>query len=169
MEKRRQKNITARSSKKYLIYYLATKNKLLVVGLLHDQQSHPEHLEPEKYIERIIKLGEMLAKVKLTSAILEIIEHRKLTQHNAAKILDTDQAYISKLKEVVNYAGRRFPTSYTWVSGQCSALWRTTMTNYALAWLYNPRISATVSHNENCWFFVKWLDIYVGYRGIYPL
>ncbi len=42
--------------------------------------------------------NEMLAKAKLASAILDIIEHRKLTQHQAAKILGTDQAYISKLK-----------------------------------------------------------------------
>ena len=42
--------------------------------------------------------NEMLAKAKLASAILDVIEHRKLTQHQAAKILGTDQAYISKLK-----------------------------------------------------------------------
>ena len=42
--------------------------------------------------------NEMLAKAKLASAILDVIEHRKLTQHKAAKILGTDQAYISKLK-----------------------------------------------------------------------
>ncbi|MDH5677031.1 MAG: helix-turn-helix domain-containing protein [Nitrospinota bacterium] len=42
--------------------------------------------------------NEMLAKAKLASAILDVIEHRKLTQQKAAKILGTDQAYISKLK-----------------------------------------------------------------------
>jgi predicted XRE-type DNA-binding protein len=42
--------------------------------------------------------NEMLAKAKLASAILDVIEHRKLTQAKAAKILGTDQAYISKLK-----------------------------------------------------------------------
>ncbi|HEB72009.1 MAG TPA: XRE family transcriptional regulator [Nitrospirae bacterium] len=42
--------------------------------------------------------NEMLAKAKLASAILDVIEQRKLTQYKAAKILGTDQAYISKLK-----------------------------------------------------------------------
>lgn len=65
-------------SNQHLIYYLATKNKLLVVGVLHDQQSHPEHmtlresehehLGPEKYIERIAKLGERLEKSDIKKA-----------------------------------------------------------------------------------------------------
>ncbi len=41
--------------------------------------------------------NEMLAKAKLASAILDVIKHRGLTQLQAAKILDTDQSYISKL------------------------------------------------------------------------
>jgi len=41
---------------------------------------------------------EMLAKAKLALAILEAIERRELTQAKAAKILGTDQSYISKLK-----------------------------------------------------------------------
>jgi len=40
--------------------------------------------------------NEMLAKAKLASVILDVIERRKPTQHKAAKILGTDQAYISK-------------------------------------------------------------------------
>lgn len=41
---------------------------------------------------------EMLAKAKLASAILKIIEERGLTQQQAAGLLDTDRSYISKLK-----------------------------------------------------------------------
>ena len=42
---------------------------------------------------------EMLAKAKLALAILQAIERRGLTQAKAAKILDTDQSYISKFKK----------------------------------------------------------------------
>ena len=42
--------------------------------------------------------NEMLAKAKLALAILDVIEQRKLTQNQAAKILGTNQAYVSKLK-----------------------------------------------------------------------
>lgn len=41
---------------------------------------------------------EMLAKARLAVAILEEIERRGLTQTQAARILDTDQSYISKLR-----------------------------------------------------------------------
>ena len=40
----------------------------------------------------------MQAKAKLAVAILRLIEERRLTQIEAAQILDTDQSYISKLK-----------------------------------------------------------------------
>ncbi len=41
---------------------------------------------------------EMLAKAKLASYILDVIEKRELTQRQAASLLGTDQSYISKLK-----------------------------------------------------------------------
>ncbi|VAX16283.1 hypothetical protein MNBD_NITROSPINAE03-347 [hydrothermal vent metagenome] len=41
---------------------------------------------------------ELLAKSTLALEVIKIIKNRKLTQHKAAKILGTDQAYISKLK-----------------------------------------------------------------------
>lgn len=41
---------------------------------------------------------EILAKAQLASAILDVIERRGLTQNQAARILETDQSYISKLK-----------------------------------------------------------------------
>lgn len=41
---------------------------------------------------------EMMAKAKLASCILDVIEKRGLTQSQAASLLGTDQSYISKLK-----------------------------------------------------------------------
>ncbi|VAX25274.1 hypothetical protein MNBD_NITROSPINAE03-372 [hydrothermal vent metagenome] len=41
---------------------------------------------------------EMLAKSRLALEVLKIIKNRKLTQAQAAKILDTDQSQISILK-----------------------------------------------------------------------
>lgn len=59
---------------------------------------------------------EMLAKAKLASAILDIIEHRKLTQHQAAKILGTDQAYISKLKRGSELRRFTFDRLMSWLT-----------------------------------------------------
>ncbi len=42
---------------------------------------------------------EMLAKAKLASQIMEIIQNRGMTQEQAAALLGTDQSYISKLKK----------------------------------------------------------------------
>ena len=45
---------------------------------------------------------EMLAKAKLATAILDVIKKRGLTQHQAAKLLNADRSYISKLN-VIKY------------------------------------------------------------------
>ena len=46
----------------------------------------------------VAKADDMLAKAQLAATILAIIEQRGLKQHEAAKLLGTDQSYISKLK-----------------------------------------------------------------------
>ena len=47
---------------------------------------------------RVTKAEEMLAKAQLAQAIIAVIEDRGLTQQQAAKLLGTNQSYISKLK-----------------------------------------------------------------------
>ena len=59
---------------------------------------------------------EMLAKAKLSLAILEVIERRGLKQSEAAKILGTDQSYISKLKRGSELRRFTFDRLMSWLT-----------------------------------------------------
>ncbi len=60
--------------------------------------------------------AEMLAKAKLATAILDIIKKRELTQYQAAKLLDTDRTYISKLKRGSELRRFTFDRLLTWLN-----------------------------------------------------
>jgi len=59
---------------------------------------------------------EMLAKAKLATAILDVIRKRELTQNQAAKLLDTDRTYISKLKRGSELRRFTFDRLLTWLN-----------------------------------------------------
>lgn len=59
---------------------------------------------------------EMLAKAKLAMAILDVIKKRGLTQHQAAKLLNTDRTYISKLKRGSELRRFTFDRLLTWLN-----------------------------------------------------
>jgi predicted XRE-type DNA-binding protein len=59
---------------------------------------------------------EMLAKAKLATAILDVIRKRGLTQHQAAKLLNADRSYISKLKRGSELRRFTFDRLLTWLN-----------------------------------------------------
>ena len=59
---------------------------------------------------------EMLAKAKLALAILESIEQRQLTQHQAAALLGTNRTNISKLKRGDELRKFTFDRLLTWLT-----------------------------------------------------
>jgi len=59
---------------------------------------------------------EMLAKAKLAMAILDVIKTRGLTQHQAAKLLNADRPYISKLKRGSELRRFTFDRLLTWLN-----------------------------------------------------
>ncbi|MGH7884374.1 MAG: helix-turn-helix domain-containing protein [Thermodesulfobacteriota bacterium] len=58
----------------------------------------------------------MLAKAELASIILDIIEKRRLTQNQAAKLLGTDQSYISKLRKGSELHKFTYDRLYNWLN-----------------------------------------------------
>jgi len=60
--------------------------------------------------------GEMLAKAKLASLVLDEIESRGYTQQQAAEKLGTDQSYISKLKRGDELRHFTFDRLFGWIN-----------------------------------------------------